>query len=74
MFLHLYQLWKHMDTETKEMRYQRLQKLLAKSNMYTEYLLQRMDRQKEEEQHRRELEDRRAKKLKKEQEQQKVET
>lgn len=43
-----------MGEETKEERYQRLQNLLMKSNMYTEYLMKRMERQREEERKRRE--------------------
>lgn len=48
------ELWLHMEEESKEERYRRLQCLLMKSNMYTEYLLRRMERQKEEEIKRRE--------------------
>ena len=38
-----------MDQDTKEERYKRLQFLLMKSNMYTEYLLRRMEKQREDE-------------------------
>jgi ATP-dependent DNA helicase len=43
-----------MDQNTKEERYKRLQYLLMKSNMYTEYLLRRMEKQREEEKKRKE--------------------
>ncbi|XP_052214522.1 lymphocyte-specific helicase-like isoform X2 [Dreissena polymorpha] len=48
------ELWLHMEQDGREERYKRLQVLLMKSNMYTEYLLQRMERQKEDEKKRRE--------------------
>ncbi|XP_060582151.1 lymphocyte-specific helicase-like isoform X2 [Ruditapes philippinarum] len=48
------ELWLHMDQNTKEERYKRLQYLLMKSNMYTEYLLRRMEKQREEEKKRKE--------------------
>ena len=38
-----------MDDRLREQRYQRLQFLLSKSNMYTSYLVQRMEQQAEEE-------------------------
>ncbi|XP_045205485.2 lymphoid-specific helicase-like isoform X2 [Mercenaria mercenaria] len=65
------ELWLHMEQETKEERYRRLQCLLMKSNMYTEYLLRRMERQREEEKKRRE---RILKKLAKEEQKKKEET
>lgn len=45
--------WMHLSEDTKEMRYLRLQCLLMKSNMYTEYLLHRMEKQREDEKERR---------------------
>lgn len=41
--------WKNTDEISHKMRYQRLQVLLEKCNAYTQYLLQRMKRQEEEE-------------------------
>ncbi|XP_052764762.1 lymphoid-specific helicase-like isoform X2 [Mya arenaria] len=40
------EMWLHLEQDSKEQRYERLKVLLMKSNMYTEYLLQRMERQK----------------------------
>ncbi|KAL4220426.1 hypothetical protein ACF0H5_020829 [Mactra antiquata] len=60
------ELWTNFGEETKEERYKRLQFLLKKSNMYTEYLLKRMERQKEEDKKR--LERIQKKKAKKEKE------
>jgi len=34
-------MWLHMEEDSKEQRYERLKMLLMKSNMYTEYLLNR---------------------------------
>nr|KAG5698118.1 hypothetical protein BaRGS_001713 [Batillaria attramentaria] len=53
-------LWETMDENDKEQRFQRLQYLLQRSNMYTEYLIDRMKRQQEEEAKKKE---RRARKL-----------
>ena len=41
-----------MDESMREQRYKRLQFLLTKSNMYTHYLLKRMQNQKEQEEKR----------------------
>ncbi|KAL3831416.1 hypothetical protein ACJMK2_023167 [Sinanodonta woodiana] len=68
-------LWKRLDDESREQRYKRMQFLLSKSNMYTQYLVERMNRQKEEDQKRHaKLEKRRAKMLKKKEERKKQET
>ncbi|XP_064610346.1 lymphocyte-specific helicase-like [Liolophura sinensis] len=48
------ELMREMTEDLREERYKRLQFLLSKSNMYTQYLIQRMERQKEEERKRRE--------------------
>lgn len=50
----VYQLMREMTEDLREERYKRLQFLLSKSNMYTQYLIQRMERQKEEERKRQE--------------------
>ena len=42
-----------MDEDTKEMRYKKLESLLEKSTMFTAYIIQRMEQQKEEEKERR---------------------
>ena len=49
----MFQLWAMMSEDSKGERYARLQFLLSKSNMYTEYLLERMESQKKEEKQRR---------------------
>ncbi|XP_078325290.1 lymphoid-specific helicase-like isoform X2 [Crassostrea virginica] len=53
-------IWDQLDNEDRELRYSKLQFLLNKSTMYTKYLLQRIERQKQEDQKRKE---RLAKKL-----------
>ncbi|XP_076088735.1 lymphoid-specific helicase-like [Mytilus galloprovincialis] len=40
--------WQDLNAEDREQRYKRLQFLLSKSNMYTQYLLSRMEKQREE--------------------------
>ncbi|XP_046563533.1 lymphocyte-specific helicase-like [Haliotis rubra] len=55
-------LWKQMTDEDRNQRYQRLKFLLSKSNMYTQYLIDRMDRQTEEEKKKRERQQKRLKK------------
>ncbi|XP_067686166.1 lymphocyte-specific helicase-like [Haliotis asinina] len=55
-------LWKQMTDEDRNQRYQRLKFLLSKSNMYTQYLIDRMDRQTEEEKKKRERQLKRLKK------------
>ncbi|XP_033733127.1 lymphoid-specific helicase-like [Pecten maximus] len=52
-------LWEDMDKEIKEQRYKRLQFLLSKSNMYTQYLLERMKKQTDEEKRKKELKEKR---------------
>lgn len=52
--------WARLEEEDKAQRFERLKHLLQRSNMYTEYLIERMKRQQAEEAKRRE---RRAKKL-----------
>ncbi|XP_060070965.1 lymphoid-specific helicase-like [Ylistrum balloti] len=52
-------LWEDLDSEIKEQRYKRLQFLLSKSNMYTQYLLERMKKQSEEEKRKNELREKR---------------
>ena len=49
-----FQLWALMSEDTRGERYARLQYLLRKSNMYTEYLIQRMESQRDEEKAKRE--------------------
>ena len=49
----MFQLWAMMSEDSKGERYARLKFLLSKSNMYTEYLLERMESQKKEEKQRR---------------------
>ncbi|XP_061197409.1 lymphocyte-specific helicase-like [Saccostrea echinata] len=53
-------IWEQLDSEDREQRYSKLQFLLNKSTMYTKYLLQRIERQKQEDEKRKE---RLAKKL-----------
>ncbi|XP_048238060.1 lymphocyte-specific helicase-like [Haliotis rufescens] len=55
-------LWKQMTDEDRNQRYQRLKFLLSKSNMYTQYLIDRMDRQTEEEKKKKERQLKRLKK------------
>lgn len=43
------QIWDQLDSEDRELRYSKLQFLLNKSTMYTKYLIQRIERQKQEE-------------------------
>ncbi|KAK3087350.1 hypothetical protein FSP39_004956 [Pinctada imbricata] len=57
-------LWGEMDQADRETRYKRLQFLLKKSNMYTQYLLQRMDAQEEEERKKRERKKKKEEKVK----------
>ncbi|XP_069110391.1 uncharacterized protein, partial [Argopecten irradians] len=52
-------LWDDLDQDIKEQRYKRLQFLLSKSNMYTQYLLERMKKQTDEEKKRKELKEKR---------------
>ena len=52
--------WARLEEQDKAQRFERLKHLLQRSNMYTEYLIERMKRQQAEEARRRE---RRAKKL-----------
>ncbi|KAL8601345.1 hypothetical protein ACOMHN_054638 [Nucella lapillus] len=52
--------WARLEEEDKAERFERLQHLLQRSNMYTEYLISRMKRQQNDEDRRR---DRRSKKL-----------
>ncbi|KAK7092524.1 lymphocyte-specific helicase-like isoform X2 [Littorina saxatilis] len=52
--------WSRLEEEDKAQRFVRLQQLLQRSNMYTTYLIERMNRQQDEEAKRRE---RKAKKL-----------
>ncbi|XP_048774216.2 lymphocyte-specific helicase-like isoform X2 [Ostrea edulis] len=42
-------IWDQLDSEDRELRYSKLQFLLNKSTMYTKYLIQRIERQKQEE-------------------------
>ncbi|XP_025081604.1 lymphocyte-specific helicase-like isoform X1 [Pomacea canaliculata] len=48
------ELWEQLEENDKEQRYQRLQFLLQRSNMYTQYLINRMKKQQEEEAKRKE--------------------
>ncbi|XP_041371850.1 lymphocyte-specific helicase-like [Gigantopelta aegis] len=62
-------LWLQMSEEDREQRYKRLQFLLSKSNMYTQYLIQRMEKQQEVMEKKRNMQlKRRANKEKKEKE------
>lgn len=54
------QIWDQLDNEDRELRYNKLQLLLNKSTVYTQYLIKRMERQKQEDLKRTE---RRAKKM-----------
>ncbi|KAL5010128.1 hypothetical protein ScPMuIL_012433 [Solemya velum] len=47
-------LWSSLGDDERKQKYSRLQFLLSKSNMYTQYLLERMNRQQEEEKKRQE--------------------
>lgn len=53
-------IWDQLDNEDRELRYNKLQLLLNKSTVYTQYLIKRMERQKQEDLKRTE---RRAKKM-----------
>ena len=41
-------MWKQLTVDPHEEKYNRLQFLLSKSNMYTQYLMERMECQKQE--------------------------
>lgn len=43
-----FQTWQDLAAEDREQRYKRLQFLLSKSNLYTQYLLSRMEKQRAE--------------------------
>ncbi|XP_034334038.2 lymphocyte-specific helicase isoform X2 [Magallana gigas] len=47
-------IWDQLDNADRELRYNKLQLLLNKSTVYTQYLIKRMERQKQEDQKRRE--------------------